>query len=208
MSKKHIVGIVGSPRKGGNTSVLIQDVLDVFPQQDYEKSVIYLRDYKYSSCIGCEKCAETNYCHLKDDMQKIYPLIESADAIVMGSPVYHGNVTAWIKAFIDRLYCYYNFHEDRRGWASILGKGRPAVVIGVGEQTKIEWLGWVIDAMKTPLRDLGFNVLGEYLASGHFKAGSVCADNQARRQVRELGNQIITYLDADHQQDTSIYFDK
>lgn len=191
MEKKYVLGIAGSPRKKGNTSCLIEGVFKALPEDEYDTQLIHLNDYKFSPCIGCEKCSKDHHCHIKDEMQEIYPLVEKADALILASPTYTYNISAWMKAFIDRLYCYYNFDkEDRSKWSPIIGRNRPAIVIGVGEQHKIEYLGFTIEAMKKPLIDLGFNVVDELPVLGHFSKGSVKGDQEVMGKAFAMGEKL------------------
>ncbi len=77
---------------------------------------IQLRDYHYLPCIGCEKCQNSTLCSgLNDGMQLIYPKLLEARGLVLVSPTHNLNVTAWMKAFIDRLYCLYQFPKTALG---------------------------------------------------------------------------------------------
>lgn len=98
-----ILGIVGSYRESGNTDILVKRVLEGAQNYGINTNYIFLPNFNIKDCIGCEKC-KTNYkCAIKDDMQKIYPLIEKADAVVIGSPTYFYNVTGITKNFLNRL---------------------------------------------------------------------------------------------------------
>ncbi len=185
--KKKVLAIVGSPRKNGNSVSMVKEALQAFSDKEYEKEIIYLRDYKYRSCIGCEKCAGDKRCPVNDDMQKVYPVLEKADAIIFASPVYNYNITSWMKAFIDRLYCYYDWSEDRRSWKSALGKNRPIGLLVVGEQDDTQHMGFALEAMKLPLKDLEFKIAGELVVTGKFEAGVVKDDEDAMRKAYELG---------------------
>lgn len=100
-----VVILVGSVRKGGNTSLLAQAFAEG-AKTNNEVEIISVADYKVNPCIGCESCmkSEENQCFQKDDMQKIYPKLAEADLIVIASPVYFYGVSAQLKAFIDRLH--------------------------------------------------------------------------------------------------------
>ena len=101
-----ILGIVGSPRKGGNTEILVEEALAATREAGAQTEIILLADKKIAGCDGCESCVETHVCKIKDDMQSIYPKLEAADAIIFGSPVYFGGVTSQAKALIDRTYLF------------------------------------------------------------------------------------------------------
>lgn len=95
-----VVGIVGSPRIGGNTEYLVRTALDELEMRSLEVEMIHLGEKDISGCRGCMKCPEI--CIIQDDMTKLYPVIEQADGILVGSPTYFGQVTAQLKIFMDR----------------------------------------------------------------------------------------------------------
>jgi len=95
-----IVGINGSPRKKGNTQVLLKIAMKSSKINDIE--LIHLSDYKILPCDGCGVCWETKKCPIDDDLEKVLGEIVSCDAIIIGSPAYYGTVSAQMKAFIDR----------------------------------------------------------------------------------------------------------
>ena len=127
---KKVLGIGGSPRKGGNSDMLLKRLLKGASDEGVATEGIQLRDYQFQACIGCERCRKDKQCTgLQDGMQLIYPKIREASGLVLISPIYSYNMTALMKAFIDRLYCFYNFSDERPGyWSSRLaGQGRKAV---------------------------------------------------------------------------------
>lgn len=95
-----IIGINGSPRKKGNTQALLKVALE--SSQIENVKLIHLVDYKIEPCDGCGVCWETKKCPIDDDLEKIINELVKSDAIIIGSPVYYGAVSAQMKAFIDR----------------------------------------------------------------------------------------------------------
>lgn len=105
-----VLGIVCSPRIGGNTEILLSEALAGAKDFGAEVEMITLAGKNLSYCDGCESCLETKRCKIQDDMQEIYPKLLEADGIIWGTPVYFWSVSAQAKAFIDRTYV---FREDR-----------------------------------------------------------------------------------------------
>lgn len=97
-----VLGIYGSPRKGGNTDQLLDKVLEGAQSAGAEISRVYARDLKMSGCIECGGCDKTGKCVVDDDMQSVYPLLEEAGVIFLASPIFFYSVTAQVKALIDR----------------------------------------------------------------------------------------------------------
>lgn len=102
-----VFGIVCSPRKGGNTEILVNEALAAARELQAETEVFTVANKQIAPCDGCESCRKTGVCHIKDDMQEIYQKLEQADAVVFGTPVYYGSVSAQAKAVMDRTYVYY-----------------------------------------------------------------------------------------------------
>lgn len=157
-----VLGVVGSKRKTGNTAYLVENTLDAIKSSEIETEIIYLGDYNIKGCTGCEGCKYTYKCIIQDDMQKLYPLIIEADAIVLGSSTYFYNITSLMKAFIERFYCFQIFDQDDRSvWSSVneVMGGKLAVVIAVCEQDDVKDMGFTADAMSKPLEGLGYRVV-------------------------------------------------
>lgn len=98
-----VLGIYGSPRKGGNTDQLLDKALEGARSAGAEVSTVYVRDLKMCGCIECGGCDKTGKCVVEDDMQTVYPLLEEADVIFLASPIFFYSVTAQVKALIDRV---------------------------------------------------------------------------------------------------------
>lgn len=97
-----ILGIVGSPRKGGNTDVLIDRVLEGAASKDAEVEKLYLRDVNIHPCQGGFSCEVVKKCVIPDDMVKVSAKLQEAAAIVVGTPIYMGNVSAPCLNFLVR----------------------------------------------------------------------------------------------------------
>ena len=76
---------MGSPRKGGNTEILVEEALTATREAGAQTEVILLADKNIAGCDGCNGCFETGVCKIKDDMQSIYQQLEAAGAIMFGS---------------------------------------------------------------------------------------------------------------------------
>jgi len=94
------LGISGSPRKNGNTEVLVHHALIPFTKAGWETREILLSEKQIGGCTGCESCVSTSICIIEDDMLQVYRDMISADVIIIGSPVYFRNVTSQLKALL------------------------------------------------------------------------------------------------------------
>lgn len=97
-----VLGIAGSPRRGGNTDLLLAELMKGAASRGAEVKTIILNDLKITFCQHCDACLEKGKCKYQDDMQMVYRELEQADRIVLASPIQFMGVTAQMKAMIDR----------------------------------------------------------------------------------------------------------
>ena len=104
-SRMNILVLSGSPRKGGNTDLLVDAfVKGASPKHHVE--VVSVHDYKINPCMGCNACfrREDHACCQKDDMQIVYEKMAKAEMLVIASPVYFYGLSAQLKTVIDRFH--------------------------------------------------------------------------------------------------------
>lgn len=192
-----ILGVVGSRRKKGNTSILMQEALNPFKKAGVETNLIFLGDYSIDDCNGCEGCRHTYRCVVNDDMQKLYPAILEADAIILGSPTYFYNITADMKAFIDRCYCFEIFDDDNRSVWMSLNEAldiKYAAVIAVNEQETEEDMGFAAEAMVKPLEALGYRVVSTVKGLHLYAAGDALSNEQVMQKANRAGEKLLKTL--------------
>jgi multimeric flavodoxin WrbA len=97
-----ILALSFSPRKNGNTEILLGEVLKGAQQEGAQTELIRVSDNEIRPCDGCRACWDTGECHIKDDMQNLYPKLLEADGIIFGTPVYFYSMAGQAKTFIDR----------------------------------------------------------------------------------------------------------
>ena len=111
---KNILGIIGSPRKNGNTHVLVSQILNGARDTGANAETIFLGDLNLMECNGCHSCWKGKHvCSKKDDMSDLYPKIMESDVLVFGTPVYWFGPTAIMKCFIDR-FVFFNCPANRK----------------------------------------------------------------------------------------------
>jgi multimeric flavodoxin WrbA len=101
-----ILILEGSPRENGNSSLLARQVAAGAKEHGAEVESLYLHGMDIRPCSACDACQESlaTDCIIEDELQAIYPLLRSADALVFASPIYWFTVSAQIKLLIDRCY--------------------------------------------------------------------------------------------------------
>ena len=96
------IGIVGSPRKGGNTEYLTAHTLKAIKEEGLGTELITLAGLDIRPCNACMVCKKEESCPIDDDLFPIYKKMKEAEAIILASPVYFGSVTALLKALMER----------------------------------------------------------------------------------------------------------
>lgn len=123
----NILGISGTPRKNGNSDILLQHALRPFEEAGWEVTLLRLRELTVKPCLACEHCTTHGSCAIDDDdMHLFYDGFRQCDALIMATPTYSRNVSAQLLAIMDRHYCV---REERPL------KGKPGGAIAVGRGT-------------------------------------------------------------------------
>ncbi|MFH1560368.1 MAG: flavodoxin family protein [Chloroflexota bacterium] len=179
-----VLGIVCSARKGGNTEILVKEALASAEEAGAQTELVSVVGKHIGGCDGCGSCRNTGVCHIQDDMQSLYQQLETADAIVFGSPVYFGSVSAQAKAIMDRTYL---FLGDRR----LNGKPAAPVLavrrVGAG-QTRNLLYGYFMSHGMVPVR----GAIGYGRERGDVKQGVGGAQGlSASEEARTVGTDLV-----------------
>jgi multimeric flavodoxin WrbA len=99
-----VLAINGSPRVKGNTSVMLEWVLEELTKEGFNSELIESASEPVQGCTACGYCAsvQDGTCQYEDSISAIIPKMAKARAIILGSPVYFSDLTPWLKALIDR----------------------------------------------------------------------------------------------------------
>ncbi len=134
MPLPHIVGIVASPRKGMNTETLVRAILDGCRESGASVDIIHLNDLDIQPCQACKE-QDGSGCVFQDGMAQIYELLEQADGLVLGTPVYYNTVSSQMKLMLDRCYCLAKplpLPSGGRRYVSAITKRKKGLVVSVG----------------------------------------------------------------------------
>jgi len=178
---KKILAIVGSPRKGGNTDILVQKVAEGAASKAALVDTLWLAKLNIREFDGCHVCWQRKSCSKRDDMLNIYPKIIESDAIIFGTPVYWYGPTALMKAFIDR-FVYFNCPENR---AKI--KGKKAALVIPFEEENPDTAKPVVEFFEKCLNYLEMKLLGAIIAGGVSEKGDVLKKPDRLKEAYELG---------------------
>ncbi len=101
-----VVGVISSPRREGNTAVMVREALKGAKEEGAIVEEVFLADMEMEFCRGCLTCLKNGECCISDDFNALRGLLYNADAIILGSPTYGANVNAIMKNLMDRLGMY------------------------------------------------------------------------------------------------------
>lgn len=134
-----VVAIQGSPRKRGNTDVILDRVLAAVRKKGHRSlGKVYAAKLKIAGCSECFACQKNDNepgCAIQDDMQTVYDKLLKADLVILATPVFCWGPTAQIKAVMDRLYATFKFKDD--SYVSML-EGKQFALIVTAAGTKEE----------------------------------------------------------------------
>ena len=165
---KKIIIIDGGPRKSMNTAKLLQKFAEGAKSagDDIEVKTIRLYDLDYKGCMSCMACKlkgkASNICRFKDSLTPILAEVAQADGLVLGSPIYFAEVTAQMRAFLERLAFPWLSYND---YSLTAPKRMPVLLVetmnGTPERNNSNGFGsmeWCIaTALGEPQRLVGYN---------------------------------------------------
>jgi multimeric flavodoxin WrbA len=172
-----ILALIGSPRKMGNTDLLVEQILKGCRAKGHTTEKVFLYDYTISLCVDCRSCKKGDYvCCINDEMQQIYPLMEEADVIIFGTPVYWYGPTAKMKMFVDRMR---PFVENKRL------RGKRAVVVAPSAEGP-EACGPMLEMFRLSFGYLGMEFVGKLFVKAYDK-GEIRKNRREMERAYQFG---------------------
>ena len=174
-----IVGFVGSPRKKGNTTTIVNEVLRGAREAGAETKIFDLNALHIRGCQACYKCQTPDgKCVQKDDMAQLYDEIFSADAVVLGTPVFMFQVTGQTKIFVDRLFALLYLKDAQTTDFGNKLKAKKAVTVYSQGQPDVNAFASSFDLHEGVLKFLGFDVR-QRIVGGGMKTEDAAGGNKA-----------------------------
>jgi multimeric flavodoxin WrbA len=191
-TKVRVLGIAGSPRRGGNTDLLLAEVMRGAASKGAEVKTIILDGLKIAPCEHCDACLKTGKCKVQDDMQMIYEELEKADRIVLASPMQFMGVTAQAKAMIDRCQCLWarKYVLKQPPLGSEPGK-RKGLFVSVGGTRFANLFDGARTTVKALFNTLDITYAGELLFRGIDEKGAITQYPDAIYQAVLAGQKLV-----------------
>ncbi len=180
----NILGIAGSPRKEGNTDLLLNEALRSASECGGNTEKVYLDDLEIRPCKACMVCKSKGRCVVQDDMQDLIPKLQQAKVVIIATPVYWFSCSAQVKAFIDR-------------WFSLIGpdyssqmQGKKGALIAACAQGDLGMLQGVEKLFADIFAFNKMEFVGKVLCPGVVDAGDAKSKTEALAEAAELGRQL------------------
>ncbi len=183
---KRVLGIVGSPRRDGNTEILVDEVLAGAAEAGALTEKVALAKLNIGPCRACDACGKTGKCVQKDDMRALLEQMAQSDVWVLGTPVYYWGPTAQFKAFVDRWYS--TEHQVASRIVEFKGKRVVlAIPLGGTAHDARHTVGMIEDALSYKTSELFATVI----APGVFERGIVRDHADVLATARQVGREVV-----------------
>ena len=176
-----VLGIVGSPRIGGNTEVLVDEVLAGAEEAGAETEKVILSKLEIKPCQACNSCYKTGHCMQKDDMSGLLDKMLESDLWILGTPIYWWGPTAQFKAFLDRWY--HPKHQEFKGKKVI-----TVIPLGGGHG---RYARHTVGLLEDVFNYLQMKIVGRVLAPGFNQRGEVRNNKDLISMAHDVGKESI-----------------
>jgi multimeric flavodoxin WrbA len=182
-----VIGIVGSPRRNGNTNAVVQQVLEGAAEAGAETRTFLLNEMDYRGCQACDYCKIHDKCKLEDDLAELFEEITESDGIVFGAPIYFGQFSGQMRLFLDRCYSLINADFSAR-----LPAGKKAViVVAQGMPDPTGFKGVYEEFAEQISRFAGMDVKDTLVAAGYMAAGEVKNNAEFMLKAKNTGLNLL-----------------
>ena len=170
----------GSPRKNGNTTVAVNEMIKIFRENNVEVEHIQVGSKDITGCKACGVCYGTGKCVIKDEVNEIAEKFEKSDGLVVASPVYFASANATLMACLDRLFNSCRFDKTMKVGASVVCARRGGCSATFDELNKF----FTISGMPV--------VSSQYWNSIHgLKPGDADMDEEGKQTMRTLARNMV-----------------
>lgn len=180
-----VLMINGSPHSSGNTSIALGEMEKIFKENGVEVENIFIGNKDIRGCIACRRCAETGKCVFDDIVNETAVKFESADGLVVGTPVYYGSANSTLMSFLTRLFFSSHFNKTMKVGAAVGVARRGGLSATYDELNKF----FAISGM--PI------ATGQYWNGVHGREiGEAAQDEEGLQQMRTLARNMVFLMKA------------
>ena len=174
-----VLMINGSPRINGATAKALKEMEKIFEEQKVEVEIVNVGTMPVRGCIACGSCYKTGKCAIDDIVNELAPKLETADGLVVASPVYYASANATIIAVLDRLFYSTRFSKTMKVGAAIATARRGGITATFDQLNKY----FTISGM--PIAS------GQYWNGFHGSYSEEEQDQEGLQQMRTLANNMV-----------------
>ena len=182
-----VLGVVGSPRRGGNTDILVDHVLKGARDAGAVAEKVMLNDLHIAPCHACYACEAAGQCIHTDDMEGLFEKLHASGVWVLGTPVYWWGPSAQMKAFMDRWFAKVRSRDNR----DILSGHSIVLAVPMGD-TDAGTARHVVGMFEDSLRFVKSEVVDSVLAPGAYDAGDVKKMQDVLERARLAGEHAVS----------------
>ncbi|MCF0146694.1 MAG: flavodoxin family protein [Eubacterium sp.] len=176
----NVLIVNGSPRENGNTTAALAEMCKVFEAEGIETTILNIGKMDIRGCIACGACSGTGKCCFNDIVNEAAELLEKADGLVLGSPVYYASANATLIAFLDRLFYSSSFSKTMKVGAAVAAARRGGLTATFDELNKY----FAISGMPV--------ASGQYWNGIHGRGpGEAAEDAEGLQQMRTLARNMV-----------------
>jgi multimeric flavodoxin WrbA len=186
-NSNRVMAFVGSSRVGGNTDVLIDEVLRGAEASGSTIDKAYLGQATIGPCHACDACADTGICIQRDDMDDLLERMLQSDIWVLGTPVYWWGATAQFKLFLDRWYAPWHGSEPKRVF-----EGKRVVVVVTMGDSDATTADPTLGMFQRALAYIGLDLAATVVAPGVYSLGDAAARSDLMHQAYEVGRSVAS----------------
>jgi multimeric flavodoxin WrbA len=178
---ERVLGIVGSPRRGGNTEILVDEVLAGAEEAGALTEKVILDELDIAPCRACNDCRRTGVCRQGDDMAALLEQMERSQVWVLGTPIYWWGPTAQFKAYLDRWY----------GARQVRFAGRRAILTVALGGGSASYARHTVGMLTDVLQYLRVVLVATVLAPGSHSLGAVRDRAEVLVAARRAGREAV-----------------
>lgn len=181
-----VLGVLGSPRVGGNSDILLEEALKGARDAGAETEKIILSEKRISGCLDCKKCNDKGICAINDDMVEIHRKILESETIIHSVPLYFWAMTSQMKAYLDRWCAFFDGDWQIHKAYVPKFKGKRIGLITVCGDTDVRTADPIVHSFKTTCQFMGLKWLGVVQASATEK-GEIDGNEKIKKEAYNLG---------------------
>lgn len=192
----YLLAIHGSPRKNGNTEVLLDSFLKGVQKSPITYEKIRLSELKYLPCIECGECEVKGECVLEDDLKEIYPKILKADFLVVATPIFFYSHTSYVQAFFERFQAFW----ARKYILKLphpFNKNPKGILFSLGATKGKKLFEGLVRSFKYVLDTIYGIYIGGIFVRGVDKKGEILNHPDYLNLVENLGSKLSSFSEED-----------